>query len=106
MAKKDQVADAAKETDREKWMARFQVWLAMQRGVDRAVLLQAVEDVTGHCAQTGEHPRTAFGDPDACAVQAAAQLVPTDRAERATQSTAGMDALDSVLKKAREIAGL
>ncbi|MEU7113000.1 hypothetical protein [Streptomyces sp. NPDC046182] len=106
MAKKDQVTDPAKETDRAKWMARFQVRLAMQRGVDRAVVLQAVEDVTWHCAQTEEHPRTAFGDPDACAVQAAARLVPTDRAERATQRTAGMDALDSVLKKAREIAGL
>lgn len=106
MAKKDQVTDAAKERDREKWMARFQVRLAMQPGVDRAVVLQAVKDVTAHCAQTGEHPRTAFGDPDACALQAAARLVPTERAERARQRSAGVDALDSVLKKAREIAGL
>lgn len=45
MAKKDQSTDAAKEKDREKWMARFQVRLAMQPGVDRAVVLQAVKEL-------------------------------------------------------------
>ncbi|MFG3370945.1 hypothetical protein ACIPWY_31805 [Streptomyces sp. NPDC090032] len=56
MTKKDQRMDAAGEEDREKWMARFQVRLAMQPGVDRAVVLQAVKDVAAHCADTGEHP--------------------------------------------------
>ncbi|MFJ6838498.1 hypothetical protein [Streptomyces sp. NPDC091209] len=104
MAKKDQTTDAAK--DGEKWMARFQVRLAMQPGVDRAVVLQAVKDVTVHCADTGEHPRTAFGDPDAYAVQAAERLVPADRAARARRHNAVVDALDSALKKAGDIAGL
>lgn len=92
--------------DREKWMARFQVRLAMQPGVDRAVVLQAVKEVTTHCADTGEHPRTAFGDPDAYAVQTAARLVPADRAARARRHNAAANALGSVLKKARNVAGL
>ncbi|MFB7500213.1 hypothetical protein ACFC09_36985 [Streptomyces sp. NPDC056161] len=106
MAKKDQKTDMATEKDREKWMARFQVRLAMQPGVDRAVVLQAVKDVTGHCAVTGEHPRTAFGDPDAYAVQAAARLVPADRAARAKQHNAWVDALDSVQNRTGGLAGL
>lgn len=106
MAKKDQTTDAAREKDREKWLARFQVRLVMQPGVDRAVVLQAVKDVTAHCAATGEHPRTAFGDPDAFAVQAAARLVPAGRAARARQRNGVMDALDSVFKGARDLAGL
>ncbi|MFG2142343.1 hypothetical protein [Streptomyces sp. NPDC048650] len=106
MAKRDRRTDAAREKDREKWMARFQVRLAMQPGVDRAVVLRAVEDVTTRCPATGEHPRTAFGDPDAYAVQAAAQLVPADRAARARRHDAVVDALDSALKRAGDIAGL
>ncbi|MFD8825749.1 hypothetical protein ACFV1C_25775 [Streptomyces sp. NPDC059605] len=105
MAKKDQRTDAAGEKDREKWMARFQVRLAMQPGVDRAVVLRAVKDVTTHCADTGEHPRTAFGDPDAHAVQTAARLVPADRAARARQRNAVVDKLDSVLRRVGDVAG-
>ncbi|MFJ4482532.1 hypothetical protein ACIP3D_09340 [Streptomyces longwoodensis] len=106
MTQKDQRTDAASEKDREKWMARFQVRLAMQPGVDRAVVLQAVKDVTAHCAETGEHPRSAFGDPDAHAVRTAERLVPADRAARARQRNAVADAFDSVFKKAGDIAGL
>ncbi|MFJ2896680.1 hypothetical protein ACIO87_17570 [Streptomyces sp. NPDC087218] len=87
-------------------MARFQVRLAMQPGVDRAVVLKAVKDVTTHCADTGEDPRTAFGDPDAYAVQAAARLVPPDRAARARQRDGVVGALDSVLRRAGEVTGL
>ncbi|MFG2608441.1 hypothetical protein ACGFT2_33565 [Streptomyces sp. NPDC048514] len=82
VAKKERSAEEAAEKDREKWMARFQVRLAMQPGVDRTVVLQAVKEVTAHCADTGRHPRTAYGDPDAHAAQAAARLVPADRAAR------------------------
>ncbi|WP_405920878.1 hypothetical protein [Streptomyces longwoodensis] len=105
MAKKDQRTAAAGEKDREKWMARFQVRLAMQPGVDRAVVLRAVKDVMAHCADTGEHPRTAFGDPDAYAVQAAERLVPADRAARARQRNAVTEALDSVFRRAGDIPG-
>ncbi|MEU3290582.1 hypothetical protein [Streptomyces longwoodensis] len=68
--------------------------------------LQAFKDVTAHCADTGEHPWTAFGGPDAHAVQAAARLVPADRAAREGQHNAFADALGSALKRARDIAGL
>ncbi|MER5498431.1 MULTISPECIES: hypothetical protein [unclassified Streptomyces] len=105
MTKKAQRTDAAREKDREKWMARFQVRLAMQPGVDRAVVLQAVKEVTTHCADTGEHPRTAFGDPDAHAVQTAARLVPADRAARARQHNAVVDTLDSVLRRVGDVTG-
>ncbi|MFF2730297.1 hypothetical protein ACFVS9_20680 [Streptomyces sp. NPDC058008] len=103
--KKVRSTAAAAEKDREKWMARFQVRLAMQPGVDRPVVLQAVKEVTVHCADTGEHPRTAFGDPDAYAVQAASRLVPADRAARARKQNAVVDALDSVLRRVGDIAG-
>ncbi|MER5747986.1 hypothetical protein ACFV97_17055 [Streptomyces sp. NPDC059913] len=106
MAKKDRTADAAREKDREKWMARFQVRLAMQPGVDRAVVLRAVKEVTTHGAGGGEDPRAVFGDPDDHAVQVAARLVPADRAARAKRRDAAVDTFDSVLKKARDIAGL
>ncbi|MGW3289995.1 hypothetical protein ACWDR3_35680 [Streptomyces sp. NPDC001002] len=106
MAKKDQTADAAGERDREKWMARFQVRLAMQPGVDRAVVLQAVKEVTVHCAETGEDPQAAFGDPDAYAVQAAERLVPADRAAHARRHNAVVDGLSSVLKRVRDVPGL
>ncbi|MFB7913072.1 hypothetical protein [Streptomyces sp. NPDC056061] len=105
MAKKDRTTDAARDKDREKWMARFQVRLAMQPGVDRAVVLRAVKEVTTHGADTGEHPRTAFGDPDAYAVQTAARLVPTDRAARARRHDAAVDTIGSVLKRVGDIAG-
>ncbi|MFB7421197.1 hypothetical protein ACFC1L_42290 [Streptomyces sp. NPDC056210] len=105
MAKKDKTTDAAMEKDREKWMARFQVRLAMQPGVDRAVVLQAVKNVTTHCADKGEHPRTAFGDPDVYAVQAAARLVPTDRAARARRHNTVVDAFGSALKRVGDVAG-
>jgi hypothetical protein len=105
VTKKAQRTDAAREKDREKWMARFQVRLAMQPGVDRAVVLQAVKEVTTHCADTGEHPRTAFGDPDAHAVQTAARLVPADRAARARQHNAVVDTLDSVLRRVGDVTG-
>lgn len=106
MAKKDRTTDAAREKDREKWMARLQVRLVMQPGVDRAVILQAVKEVTAHCAATGEHPRAAFGDPDVYAVQTAARLVPADRAARARRQDAVVDTLGSVLKRAGDVAGL
>ncbi|SDD82598.1 hypothetical protein [Streptomyces prasinopilosus] len=106
MAKKDRTTDAARDKDRDKWMARFQVRLAVQPGVDRAVVLRAVKEVTTHCADTGEHPRTAFGDPDAYAAQAAARLVPADRAARARRHDAVVDALDSVLKRVADVPGL
>ncbi|MGX1274456.1 hypothetical protein [Streptomyces phaeoluteigriseus] len=106
MAKKDRTTDAARQKDREKWMARFQVRLAMQPGVDRAVVLQAVKDVTAHCADTGEQPREAFGDPDAYAVRTAARLVPADRAARARRHNVVVDAIDSVRKRAGDVAGL
>ncbi|MGW0799709.1 hypothetical protein [Streptomyces sp. NPDC002692] len=106
MAKKDMTTDAAEEKDREKWMARFQVRLAMQPGVDRAVVLQAVKDVTVSCAETGERPRTAFGDPDAYAVRTAARLVPVDRAARARRRDSVVDAFDSVVKRAGGVTGL
>ncbi|USQ85429.1 hypothetical protein NFX46_17560 [Streptomyces phaeoluteigriseus] len=106
MAKKDQTTDAAGEKGREKWMARFQVRLAMQPGVDRAVVLQAVKHVTAHCADTGEHPRTAFGDPDAYAVQVGARLVPADRRARGRRNNAVMNAVDTVRRRAGDVAGL
>ncbi|MFH0521369.1 hypothetical protein ACHBTE_29840 [Streptomyces sp. M41] len=106
MARKSRTTDVEQDKDREKWMARFQVRLAMQPGVDRAVVLQAVKEVTAHCAQTGEHPRAAFGDPDAYAVQAAARLVPEDRAARDRRHNTAMDALGSVGDAAGRIAGL
>ncbi|WP_030902814.1 hypothetical protein [Streptomyces sp. NRRL F-5126] len=106
MAKKDPTAKAAGEKECEKWLARFQLRLAVQPGVDRAVVLQAVKEVTAHYADTGEHPRAAFGDPDAYAAQAAARLVPADRAARARRQNAVVDALDSALRKAGGIAGL
>lgn len=105
MAKKDRTMDAA-ERDREKWMARFQVRLAMRPGVDRAVVLQAVKEVTAHCAETGQHPRTAFGDPDTYAERTAARLVPADRAAREERRNAVMGVLASVRRKAGDIAGL
>ena len=105
MAKKDRTTDAAREKDREKWMARFQVRLAMQPGVDRAVVLQAVKEVTAHCADTGEHPRTAFGDPDAHAVRVAARLVPADRAARARRHDAVVGRITSMLRRAGDVAG-
>ncbi|MEV7471859.1 hypothetical protein AB0O20_36025 [Streptomyces kronopolitis] len=106
MAKKDRTTDAARERDREKWMARLQVRLVMQPGVDRAIVLQAVKEVTAHCAQTGEHPRDAFGDPDTYAVQTAARLVPADRAARVRRHDSVVDRLGSVLKRAGDVAGL
>ncbi|MFD7031412.1 hypothetical protein ACFWAR_25635 [Streptomyces sp. NPDC059917] len=106
MAKKDRTPEAAAERDREKWMARFQVRLAVQPGVDRAVVLQGVKEVTTHCADTGEDPRTAFGDPDAHAVRVATRLVPADRAERARRHDAAVDRIGSALKRARDATGL
>ncbi|MFH9725107.1 hypothetical protein ACH4M4_19385 [Streptomyces sp. NPDC017254] len=106
MANEDRTTDAAGEKDREKWMARFQVRLAMQPGVDRAVVLQAVKEVTTHCAETGEHPRAAFGDPDAYAVRTAERLVPEDRAARAKRRDGGVAALDSVLQRVRDVTGM
>ncbi|WP_329274574.1 hypothetical protein [Streptomyces sp. NBC_00691] len=106
MAKKDRTTNAAGEKDREKWMARFQVRLAMQPGVDRAVVLQAVKEVTAHCAETGEQPQAAFGDPDAYAVRTAERLVPEDRAAQAKRRDSGVAALDSVLRRVRDITGM
>ncbi|MGI5262175.1 hypothetical protein [Streptomyces angustmyceticus] len=106
MPKKNRTTDAEKEKDREKWMARFQVRLVMQPGVDRAIVLQAVKEVTAHCAETGEHPRTAFGDPDTYAVQTGARLVPADRAARVRRNDAVVGTLGSALKRVGEIAGL
>ncbi|MEU3267412.1 hypothetical protein [Streptomyces bacillaris] len=87
-------------------MARFKVRLAVQPGVDRAVVLQAVKEVTAHCAETGEHPRTHFGDPDAYAVEAAARLVPADRAARAKRHNGVLKTVESVVKKIRDVPGL
>ncbi|MDQ0813807.1 hypothetical protein QFZ63_005521 [Streptomyces sp. B3I7] len=113
MAKKDRSTDAAKDKDdkgkdkdREKWLARFQVRLAMQPGVDRAVVLQGVKEVTAHCAETGEDPRTAFGDPDAYAVETAARLVPPERAERDRRHNGVLKAIRSVGRRAEDVAGL
>jgi hypothetical protein len=95
-----------KPKDRERWMARFQVRLAMQPGVDRPVVLRAVEEVTAHCADTGEEPQTAFGDPDAHAVRVAARLVPPERAARERRHDGVVEKLRSVTRRAGDIAGL
>ncbi|MFI8952898.1 hypothetical protein ACIGO6_41440 [Streptomyces sp. NPDC053750] len=92
--------------DREKWMARFQVRLAMQPGVDRAVVLQAVKEVTAHCADTEEHPQTAFGDPDTYAVETAARLVPADRAARERRNSTVAQRIGSALRRAGDAADL
>ncbi|MFF5832264.1 hypothetical protein ACFY8H_29845 [Streptomyces bacillaris] len=109
MAREDRTMDAAAEKDREKWVARFQVRLAMQPGVDRAVVLQAVKEVTAHCAETGEHPRTHFGDPDAYAVEAAARLVPaartTGRAPEPGDSGTARSVSPSCWRATRALAG-
>lgn len=106
MAKKDLTTEAAQEKDREKWMARFQVRLALQPGVDRDVVLRAVKEVTAECAETGLHPRTAFGDPDAYAVEAAARLVPEERAAREKKRNAVVNAIDSVRRAAGDVGGM
>ncbi|MFE3073299.1 hypothetical protein [Streptomyces sp. NPDC059247] len=106
MAEKEHGTDRTEERDREKWMARFQVRLAMQPGVDRTVVLQAVKEVAGHCAVTGEDPRTAFGDPDTHAMETAARLVPADRSAREKRHSTLINTIDSALKKTREATGL
>ncbi|MFJ9689303.1 hypothetical protein ACIRRX_26890 [Streptomyces bacillaris] len=106
MARKDRTTDPTGEKDSERWMARFQVRLAMRPGVDRAVVLQAVKEVTAHCAETGEHPQTRFGDPDAYAVEAAARLVPADRAARAERHNGVLRSVESVVRKIRDVPGL
>ncbi|MFJ9573282.1 hypothetical protein [Streptomyces bacillaris] len=106
MAGKDKTTDAKAEKDPKKWIARFQVRLAMQPGVDRAVVLQAVKEVTAHCAETGAHPQTEFGDPDAYAVEAAARLVPEDRAAHAKRRNGVVNTFESVVKKIRDVPGL
>ncbi|MFJ8541911.1 hypothetical protein ACIRFH_07825 [Streptomyces sp. NPDC093586] len=105
MRKSERTTDVGAE-DRERWMARFQVRLAMQPGVDRPVVLQAVKEVTVHCAETGEEPRTAFGDPDAHAVRVAARLVPPERAARDRRPDGVVKKLRSVARRAEDIAGL
>ncbi|ARI56190.1 MULTISPECIES: hypothetical protein [unclassified Streptomyces] len=106
MARKDRTTDPTGEKDSERWMARFQVRLAMRPGVDRAVVLQAVKEVTAHCAETGEHPHNRFGDPDAYAVEAAARLVPADRAARAKRHNGVLRSVESVVRKIRDVPGL
>ncbi|MFJ9431486.1 hypothetical protein ACIRQY_17755 [Streptomyces sp. NPDC101490] len=106
MAKKEQGTDRVEDRDRDRWMARFQVRLAMQPGVDRAVVLRAVKETAGHCAMTGEDPRTAFGDPDSYAVEVAARLVPADRAARERRRDTLVNTIDSAVKKTREATGL
>ncbi|MCZ9343588.1 hypothetical protein NGM37_38145 [Streptomyces sp. TRM76130] len=96
----------AEEQDREKWLARFQVRLAMQPGVDRAVVLQGVKEVTAHCEETGQHPRTALGDPDAHAVKTAARLVPAERAARERRKGTWLAVLDAVGRKAGRVADM
>lgn len=105
MAKKDRPTDAArgKDKDAEKWLSRFQWKLVMQPGVDRAVVLQALKEVTFHCDETGEDPRTAFGDPDDYAVKAAARLVSPERAERDRRQNRLLKAIRSVGHKAENI---
>ncbi|MDQ0786585.1 hypothetical protein [Streptomyces sp. B3I8] len=108
MAKKGRSTDAAKDKDkdRERWLARFQVRLVTQPGVDRAVVLQAVKEVTFHCDETGEDPRTAFGDPDEYAVKTAARLVSPERAERDRRQSGLLKAIKSVGRRAEDIAGI
>ncbi|MEU3597782.1 hypothetical protein ABZ714_03455 [Streptomyces sp. NPDC006798] len=106
MTHQDEGTDAVAEKASEKWMARFQLRLAVQPGVDRAVVLQAVEEITEHRAKTGEDPRTAFGDPDSSAVEAAARLVPANRAARARRQDSVLGAVGSALKRVRDIGGM
>ena len=105
MAKRSDNTQAAQEKDREKWMARFQIRLVKQPGVDRQVVLQAVEEVTAHCDEIGTDPRTAFGDPDTFAEQVAERLVPADRAERERRRYAAVDSLSSFLKRIGSLSG-
>jgi hypothetical protein len=103
---KDRAAGSAQEKDDERWLARFQLRLVTQPGVDREVVLRAVKEVQAHCAETGEHPRAAFGDPDAYAVEVAARLVPEDRAARDRRQNAVVRGLERVAKVAERIPGL
>lgn len=106
MAKKDRPTDAAKDKDAERWLARFQLKLVTQPGVDREVILRALKEVTFHCDETGEDPRTAFGDPDAYAVKTAARLVPPERAERDRRQSGLLKAIKRVGRRAEDIAGM
>lgn len=105
MVKKDRSADVGGK-DRERWLGRFQLRLVTQPGVDREVVLRAVKEVTVHCDETGEDPLTAFGDPDAYAVEAAARLVPPERAERERRRDGVLKRIASVGRKAGDIAGM
>ncbi|WP_324789305.1 hypothetical protein [Streptomyces sp. H51] len=106
MTEEDPTMGAARGKDRAKWMARFQVRPAVRPGVDRAVVLRTVEEATAHRAEAGQHPHNAFGDPDACAVQAAERLVPADRAARAKRHDAVVAESRTAFEKAGDIAGL
>lgn len=94
------------EKERERWLARFQVRLVTQPGVDRGVVLEAVKEVNGHCAVTGEEPGEAFGDADAYAVVVAGRLVPEGRAAEARRREEKAGVVGAVLKKIRDIGGL
>jgi hypothetical protein len=106
VTKKDRSKETPEDKDRERWLARFQLRLVTQPGVDREVVLRAVKEVTAHCAETGESPRAAFGDPDDHAVKAAARLVPPERAERDRRQNGVLKRLKSMGRRAGEIADI
>ncbi|WP_406003182.1 hypothetical protein [Streptomyces sp. NBC_00829] len=76
----------------EKWAARLELRLALQPGMDRASVEDVLGEVAGYCAETGESPREAFGDPDEYAVRVARERDPVG--ERAGRDWAGLRPAD------------
>ncbi|MFD3656098.1 hypothetical protein [Streptomyces sp. NPDC058620] len=77
---------------REQWAARLEQRLALQPGMDRAAVEDVLGEVGEYCAETGEHPREAFGDPDEYALRAARERDPVG--ERAGRDWAGLRPAD------------
>ncbi|MFJ9033411.1 hypothetical protein ACIRQP_33845 [Streptomyces sp. NPDC102274] len=76
----------------EKWAARLELRLALQPGMDRAAVEDVIGEVAEHCAETGEHPRDAFGDPNEYALRVARERDPVG--ERAGRDWAGLRPAD------------
>jgi hypothetical protein len=76
----------------EKWAASLELRLALQPGMDRAAVEDVIQETAEYCAETGEHPREAFGDPDEYAVRVARERDPVG--ERAGRDWAGLRPAD------------
>lgn len=92
------------EETQDQWKDELEWVLAHDSSMTPTVIDEVLAEVAAHCAESGEHPRDAFGSPEEFAARTARERIPL--AEQARRDWAKLSTVDYLLGGLSKIATL